>query len=137
MNQWGKSHVSPPCLIQLPPLKTTFVSWGSYGWEWSVAGLSVLAHTHTPPTNQTSHWAEEMTTPIISTLSTTVLKTLRTFDSPFCIVTHSHARKNVRCLTHRILPGFYSRSELGAMFFHPRFPYEGPFTFFLLCVCFP
>ena len=108
-----------------------------FAGEWSVAGLSVLAHTHTPPENRTSRWAEEMTIPIISTLSTTVLKTLHTFDSPFCIVAHSHARKNVRCLMHRILPGFYSRSELGAVFFHPRFPCEGLFTFFLLCVCFP
>ena len=33
-------------------------------------------------------------------------------------------------LMHRILPGFYSRSELGAVFCHPQFPCEGPFTFF-------
>ena len=44
------SCVTFPCLIQLPPLKTAADSWGSYGWEWSVAGLSVLAHMHTLPT---------------------------------------------------------------------------------------
>ena len=36
---------------RLPPLKTTAISWGNYAWEWSVEGLSVLAHTHTPPTD--------------------------------------------------------------------------------------
>ena len=41
--------VTSPCLTQLPPLKTDAASWGSYGWEWSVAGLPVLSHTHTPP----------------------------------------------------------------------------------------
>ena len=34
-----------------------------------MAGLSVLAHTHTPPANQTSSWAEETTTPMIIPLS--------------------------------------------------------------------
>ena len=48
--------VTFPCFIQPPPLKIVVVSWGSYGWEWSVAGLSVLAHTHTPPAWLTSRW---------------------------------------------------------------------------------
>ena len=34
-----------------------------------MAGLPVLAHTHTPPTNQTSCWAEEVTTPMIIPIS--------------------------------------------------------------------
>ena len=49
LGQWGKKPCATfPCLTQLPPLKTVAVSWGSYGWEWSVAGLLVLAHTHNP-----------------------------------------------------------------------------------------
>ena len=40
-------------------------------------------------------------------------------------------------LMHMILLGFYSRSELGAVFCHPWFPCEGPFYVFLLCVCCP
>ena len=51
------------CFIQPPSLKTIALSWGSYGWEWSVAGLSVLAHTHTPPADWTSQWAEEWLRP--------------------------------------------------------------------------
>ena len=54
-----KPCVTFPCLTQLPPLKTATVSWGSYGWEWSVAGLSILAHMHTPPADWTSRWEEE------------------------------------------------------------------------------
>ena len=30
-------------------IKNSAFSWGSYGWEWSVVGLSVLSHMHTPP----------------------------------------------------------------------------------------
>ena len=33
--------------------------------EWSVAGLSVLAHRYTPPANRTSRWEARMNTPII------------------------------------------------------------------------
>ena len=33
--------------------------------EWSVVGLLVLAHTHTPLANRTSRWVGKMTIPII------------------------------------------------------------------------
>ena len=64
-----KIHVSPPCFdfpispcfIQPRPLRTAAVSWGSYGWEWSVVGLLVLAHMHTPPTWLTSWWQAKTT----------------------------------------------------------------------------
>ena len=83
LGQWGKNPcVTFPCLTQLPPLKTAAVSWGSYGWEWSVAGLLVLAHTHTPPMDWTSRWAGEWLRPH-SILSTTPL---------FPLSVHPHAR---------------------------------------------
>ena len=59
LGQWGKKPcVTYSCLTQLPPLKTAAVSWGSYGWEWSVVGLSFLAHMHTSPAGLTSQWQE-------------------------------------------------------------------------------
>ena len=51
----------PLFLLQPLSLITAAVSWGSYGWEWSVAGLSVHAHTHTPTVDWTSRWGEIMT----------------------------------------------------------------------------
>ena len=61
--QWGKI---PMCLLTLflsLPLSliTVAISWGSYGWEWSVVGLSVHAHTHTPAADWTSRWGKIMT----------------------------------------------------------------------------
>ena len=59
LNLWGKAMcqlLNPfdlltfPCLIQLPPLKVMLLVGEVMAGEWSVAGLSVLAHTHTPPT---------------------------------------------------------------------------------------
>ena len=99
--------MSPPCLIQLPPLKTAAVSWGSYGWEWSVAGLSVLAHTYSPPALLTSRWQANHRhhSSGHSILSTTVLKHSRIFfdyaSSPLSV--HPHAGAEVLfILTHRI-----------------------------------
>ena len=40
-----------PCLIQLPPLKVLMLVGAVMAGKWSVAGLSVLAHMHTPPTD--------------------------------------------------------------------------------------
>ena len=66
-----------------------------------MAGLSVLAHTHTPPANRTSRWAKEMTMPIIPLSPRRCYEHPRTFDLPFSIVAHPHARKNALCLTQR------------------------------------
>ena len=55
LSLWGGN----PCVTTLFDLPSFLVlsnshfnvllsSWGSYGWEWSVARLSVLAHMHTP-----------------------------------------------------------------------------------------
>ena len=38
-----------PCLIQLPPLKFLLLVGAVMVGEWSVVGLLVLAHMHTPP----------------------------------------------------------------------------------------
>ena len=69
--------------------------------EWSVAGLSVLAHTHTPPANQTSHWAKETTTPIIPLSPRRCCKHFRTSHLPFFIVAHPHASKKIPYVSRR------------------------------------
>ena len=56
LEPWGKIHVSPLFLICSSSLvlsnyliKISVVSWVFIAGEWSVEGLSVLSHTHTPP----------------------------------------------------------------------------------------
>ena len=56
LEPWGKSHLSPLLLICSSSLvlsnyliKNFVVSLPVIAREWSVVGLSVLAHTHTPP----------------------------------------------------------------------------------------
>ena len=94
--------VTFPCLTQLPPLKTAAVSWGSYGWEWSVVGLSVLAHTHTPPADWTSWWAGEWRCPSFHTLHYTTLS----------LVCSSSCRgASLIVSTHRLLSCLVSRSQ--------------------------
>ena len=55
-----------------------------------MAGLSVLAHTHTPPANRTSRWAKETTTPIIPLSPRLQGHTPALSHSPFSIVAHPH-----------------------------------------------
>ena len=104
---WTNGEKNPcvifPCFIQPPPLKIVAVSWGSYGWEWSMAGLSVLAHTHTPPTNRTSRWAEEMTLPIIPLSPRLKVHTHTLSHFPFlhCL---SSSRRETSCSSWR---GFF------------------------------
>ena len=134
LEPWEKIHVSPPCFnfpiflcfTQPPPLRTTAVSWGSYGWEWSVAGLSELAHMHTPPTIDFT-MAKETTaiTPVDILLSPRWCwnsHVLPIHDSPFSV--HPHTWTIVCSLFSRtgIFPGFDSHSKLGIVLFHPRFP---------------
>ena len=97
--------------------------------KWWVEGLLVLAHMPTPLVDFVSSCRQE------------------NHDVIHSILPHPHAPIGIRycflhtgrqppysivllILTHRILLGFYSRSELGAVFFHPQFPCEGPFPFF-------
>ena len=110
LEPWEKIHVSPPCFdfiifscfIQPPPLKNTTFSWGSYGWEWSVAGLSVLAHMHTPPTDWTSWWAVEWLCPSFHPLH----------DATLSLVCSSSCRGGSLIVpTHRILSCLVSCSQ--------------------------
>ena len=88
--------------------------------EWSVAGLSVLSHMHTPPANQTSCWAEMGSLHSLDDDAETLTPS-RTFHWPFSIVVHPRAGTVVLLIffMDRIFLGFDSRSELGAMYFHP------------------
>ena len=58
---WAQGENS---MCQLPlshpttTLNVLLISWGSYCWQWSVAGLSLLAHMHTPP-GWPLHWQED------------------------------------------------------------------------------
>ena len=91
-----------PWFSQPPPLKTAAVSWGNYGWEWSVAGLSVLSHTHTPPADWTSRWEEEWLRPSFHPLHYATLS----------LVCSSSCRGGSMIVpTHRILSCLVSRSQ--------------------------
>ena len=126
--------MSPPCLIQPPPLKYMLlvgaVMVGSGVWQDCQSLPTCTLHQQVDP-----HVGKETTTAItpcgLSILSTTPFSPLSVHPHVRAGIVHPHAGTIVLfILTHRILPSFYSRSELGAMFFHPRFPCEGPFTFF-------
>ena len=127
-------------------LKLLMLVEGSYCWEVVGVGLSVLAHMPTPPADFPSSCRHENHEGIHSILvhpHTPIgihyrfLHTGRQLPSSIVLL----------ILMHRILPGFYSCSEPGAVFCHPRFPCEGPFMFFSyvyvfltdcgLCICYP
>ena len=116
-----------PCLIQLPPLKVLLLVGAVMAGERSLEGLSVLSHMYTKPANRTSRWAEEMTMPIIPLSPRRCCELSRTFDSPFSIVAHPHARKNALCLTQRNSFSVWSHAaRRGIRFdYHLHFPQRG------------
>ena len=115
-------HVSPPCLIQPPPLKAMMlvgeVMVGSGVWQDCQSFPTRTLHQRIEPHDgqKNDYYA----------------------FSPLFLFIHAHRQsgsssRRDHCLfiilTHRIFPGFDSHSELGAVLFHPRFSCEGPFTF--------
>ena len=46
--QGGKAMCHLPLSHPTTTLNVLLISWGSYCWQWSVVGLSLLAHMHTP-----------------------------------------------------------------------------------------
>ena len=103
--------VTFPSLTQLPPLKTIAVSWGSYGWEWSVAGLSVLTHTHTPPMGWPHIGKEKQPPP---SLQQTPHSHYHTILSTVC--SSSRRDGSLFILMHRHLFCLISCSEEGSYF---------------------
>lgn len=83
-----------PCVNH--PFKLLMLVEGSYCWK-VVGGRTISPCPHAHSTSRL--------------LSTRRQENHKRGFTPFLFI-----------LTHMILPGFYSRSELGAVFFHPRFP---------------
>ena len=124
LSLWGKSMcrmLIPFWLAHLPlsypttTIKSSVVSWGSYGWGVECGRIaSPYPHAHST-SRLTLMLVRKPPPPSLhadSPLSPQrCCKHSRTFDSPFSIVTHSHAGKNIPCLMQRILfPVLVSRS---------------------------
>ena len=117
----GKTHVSPPCFIQPLPLKSLLSSWGSYCLGVGVVGLSVLAHTHTPPA--VDFTMEKETTVITPakthycTLSMLVLKHSRTlhYIGLTIVCSSTHRSESLVHYSHaQDFPGFGLTQRAGS-----------------------
>ena len=138
----------PLSYFQLPSLRISAGSWGSYCLGMGVAGLSVLTHTHTPPwltsqwlgKNDCHHSRRKFDSP------TTMLKA-HTLPIHVLAVVFSSTDKNgavfltqdLHCLfissqgqivsMHRYPFVLGSHSELRVVHFHPWISWEEPFTY--------
>ena len=90
--------------------------------EWSVAGLSVLAHMHTPPAGWPSHWQGNRH-------HRHSMQTLHSLHYAILSIVVSSSCIDWDCWL------YFSRSKPESRFLSPWFPCEGQFMILLLCVC--